>query len=66
MMSAIDARAIVNVYCIPVNRDFHSLNSQHVQNIIDAANARKYRAPRNANGSTARYFYAYLMRALNR
>jgi hypothetical protein len=63
-MTQQDARAIVNVYCIPIGRDFHSLNSQHVQNILDAANARKYRAPRGANGSRCRYFYAYLMRSL--
>lgn len=58
------ARAIINVYCIPPGRDFHTLNSQHVQNIVDAAKARRYKAPKNANGSTARYFYAYLNRVL--
>ena len=57
-----DARAICNVYCIPIDRDFHALNSQHVQNVIDAANARNYRQPRGANGSRARYFHAYLQR----
>ena len=61
-----DARAICNVFCIPLHRDFHTLNSQHVQNILDAARSRGYRKPRNANGSTARYFYAYLMRNLSR
>lgn len=60
------ARALVNVYCIPLNRDFHSLNPQHVQNVLDAANARGYRKPANANGSRARYFYAYLMRVINK
>jgi len=60
------ARAICNVFCIPFNRDFHTLNSQHVQNILDAATANKYRKPRNANGSTARYYYSYLMHACNR
>jgi len=61
-MTEEDARALMNVYCIPYGRDFHTLNSQQVQNVIDAANARKYRAPKHANGSRARYFYAYLMR----
>lgn len=61
-MTQHEARAICNVFCIPLNRDFHSLNSQHVQNVLDAARSRKYRKPSNANGSTARYFYAYLMR----
>ena len=64
-LTATEARALVNVFCIPPNRDFHALNSQHVRNILDAARSRNYRRPRGANGSTARQFYAYLMRALN-
>jgi len=63
-LSYYDARALSNVYCIPPSRDFHSLNSHHVQNILDAANARNYRKPKNANGSRARYFYEYLQRVL--
>lgn len=63
-MTQQDARALVNVYCIPIGRDFHTLNSQHVQNVIDAADACKYRAPHGAKGSRGRYFYAYLMRSL--
>lgn len=58
------ARAIINAYCIPPFRDFHSLNSQHVRNILDAADSVKYRAPKHASGSRARYFYAYLNRKL--
>lgn len=60
------ARAICNGFCIPVDRDFHVLNSQHVQNVLDAADSVKYRAPRNANGSRARYFHAYLCRVISR
>lgn len=61
-----DARAICTIFCIPVDRDFHALNSQHVQNICDAADSRKYRKPANANGSRARCFHAYLCRLIAR
>jgi hypothetical protein len=60
------ARSLCTVFCIPVDRDFHTLNSQHVRNVLDAADAMKYRAPRNANGSRARYFHAYLCRVIAR
>ncbi|OQM74931.1 hypothetical protein BFN67_04770 [Pseudaminobacter manganicus] len=60
------AWAICTSFCIPVDRGFHALNSQHVQNIIDAADSVKYRQPKNANGSRARYFHAYLCRVIAR
>lgn len=42
--------------------DFHALDSDTVQQLVDVAKAVGYRRPRNANGSTARYFFAYLAR----
>lgn len=49
---------------IPLDRDFHTLNSDDVQSVITMAMIHKYRKPRSANGSTARYYHARLRRAL--
>ena len=54
--------AIMNQFGIPAGEDFDTLRSTMVEKILEAANASNYRAPRNANGSRARYFYAYLNR----
>jgi hypothetical protein len=45
-------------------RDFHSLRSEQVEALIAWADEFKYRKPRNANGSRARYFHAYLVRTI--
>ena len=42
--------------------DFHMLGSDTVARLVEVAKAVGYRRPRNANGSTARYFFAYLTR----
>ena len=42
--------------------DFFTLDSATVQLLADTAKAVGYRAPKNRNGSTARYFFAYLAR----
>ncbi len=42
--------------------DFHALPSSAVDLLIDFADIHRYRKPRNANGSRARYFHAYLTR----
>lgn len=62
MMTAAYARELARLYRIPLDRDFHSLNSETVESILAAADEWKYRKPRNANGSRARYFHAYLVR----
>ena len=60
------ARNIARHYRIPLDRDFHALNSDDVEAVLEAAKWCRYRQPRNANGSKARYFHAYLQRAANR
>jgi hypothetical protein len=42
--------------------DFHILPASKVDDLIEAADLVRYRKPRNANGSRARYFYAMLLR----
>jgi len=44
--------------------DYHTLSSAQVESLLHAADHRKYRKPKNANGSRARSFHAYLLRAL--
>jgi hypothetical protein len=61
-LSPSDARAILSTLGNPLH-DFHALRSEDVQRLIDAADARRYRKPRNAPGSRARMFHAYVTRA---
>jgi hypothetical protein len=46
--------------------DFFTLSSSDVDSLLREANAVKYRRPKSANGSRARYFYAYVLRAANK
>ena len=57
------AAAIATEYGITLGCDFHTLSSAEVERILTAAKHWGYRAPKNATGSRARYFYAYLSRA---
>lgn len=56
------ARAKADHYGFELDKDFHALSVDQVQRVLDAADAHGYRAPKNANGSRARYFHAYLRR----
>lgn len=60
--TATDARDLAASHGFPLGRDFHTLDSDTVESILAAADVWRYRKPKNANGSRARYFYAYLGR----
>lgn len=62
-MTKAEATDILTRHHIPAHGEFHALRSAEVGNVIAAADERKYRQPANANGSRARCFYEYLMRA---
>mgnify|MGYP003444112505 CR=1 FL=1 len=47
-------------------RDFHCLPSSTVARLLGVADGVNYRAPKNANGSRARYFHAALVRQAGR
>lgn len=47
-------------------RDFHALSYGAQSALAEAAKFCGYRKPRNANGSTARYFHARLVRAASK
>ena len=46
--------------------DFHALDSWQVGRVTAWASAYGYRKPRNANGSTGRYFFQLLARQAQR
>lgn len=46
--------------------DFHALPSKTVERLLAEADTLGYRKPKNANGSRARYFHAYVNRVASR
>lgn len=60
------ARATLKSCGIDVGANFHALRSEHVDKLLSAAKEHKYRKPKNANGSTARYFHERLQRHASR
>lgn len=61
-MHAKKAAALALLPGLDLTADFHALGSDTVQRLADTARAVGYRKPKNANGSTARYFFQYLTR----
>lgn len=61
-----EAREILRRLQIPVGQDFYLLPAGVALELAETAKARGYRKPRNANGSTARYFHALLQRRAQR
>lgn len=49
---------------IDFTADFHTLTSSQVDGLVHWAKAYGYRKPKSANGSTGRYFYAFLVRLI--
>lgn len=47
---------------LDLSKDFFTLSHSEVQVVLDLAKAAKYRKHKNANGSTARYYFARLQR----
>lgn len=62
-MDRATATDLAHRHGITLGADFHMLRSAEVEKITAAADEHKYRAPKNANGSRARSFYAALNRA---
>jgi hypothetical protein len=57
------ALTVLNREGIDINADFHALPSSKADVLVSMAKEHKYRKPANANGSTARYYFAALQRA---
>lgn len=58
----LNARFTLQNLNISVGQDFFTLSSSQVDGLLREANRVKYQAPRNANGSRARYFHDRLQR----
>lgn len=62
-MSKHTIRATLEAKGIDFTADFHVLSSAQVELLVEAAKGARYRAPKNANGSTGRCFFYYLARS---
>lgn len=56
------ARATLEHCGIKVGSQFHTLRTSHIDALLTAANFARYRQPKNANGSRARYYHDLLQR----
>lgn len=65
-MTRFEALSILQGWHIPPGTNFYTLSSSQVSDVLEMANALKYRHPKNANGSKARYFYERVRRASER
>lgn len=65
-MTPIQAGYILERSGIPLEKDFHALSMGQVECLLTFADSSRYRAPKNANGSRARYYHAYLCRVARR
>ena len=61
-----DAIAVLQAVDAKPDQDFHTLSGGQVECLLSWARHFGYRQPRNANGSKARYFFAYLQRLTDR
>lgn len=61
-----EARALASCFCFDPREDWHRMSTGSKEGVIAAAKSRGYRAPKNANGSTGRYFAEYLRRVIER
>ncbi len=60
------ARAVLDFCNVGEDQDFFTLSSRQVDALLMYARRDKYRKPRNANGSRARYYLARLHRMIAR
>jgi hypothetical protein len=58
------ARGLARSAGVDLRADFHALPSDQVESLVRVADCVSYRRPRNANGSRARSFFAYLNRGV--
>lgn len=57
-----NARETLKAWNCAVGQDFHTLSTSQVEMVNAEADRVRYRRPRNANGSRARYFYQRIQR----
>ena len=62
MIDIQSAQTAFNTAGISLKADFHTLRPDQVEIILDLAKRAGYRKPKNANGSTGRYYFQALVR----
>jgi hypothetical protein len=55
-------RPWIGGHYLGLGQDFHTLSHAQIDNLLAEADRVRYRKPKNANGSRARYFHAHLER----
>lgn len=65
-MGFYEARNIMTAIGCSLAADFHTLDSNQVSRVVMEAEQYGYRKPKKANGSTGRYFFAYVQRMAHR
>lgn len=58
----VGARRALMIIGATEDQDFHTLDSGQAETVLQFADAARYRSPKNANGSRARYYFARLQR----
>lgn len=58
----VNAREFISSINAHVGQDYHTLSGEQVDAILKEVRRVRYQKPRNANGSTARYYYERLQR----
>lgn len=58
----LNACAVLEMCGINRDSDFHTLSTSQVESLLREADRVKYRKPKNANGSRARYFFQLMQR----
>lgn len=66
MINVSSALSAFNSAGIDPTGDYHTLSSEKVEVILYQAKLSNYRKPKNANGSSARYFFYAVQRELER
>lgn len=61
-----DALRVLDMCGIPLGVDFHMLRCDQVERLVEQADIRRYRKPKNANGSRGRYFHDLMQRRARR
>jgi hypothetical protein len=58
----VNAQYVLKGCRIPLGADFHTLDREQVERLLEEADRTRYQRPRNANGSRARYFHDLMQR----
>lgn len=65
-LTPVSARRALKLCGVAIGADFFTLSSATVLDLLSHADAHRYRAPKNGNGSRGRYWHAHLQRVAAR